>query len=337
MSAEMERWSKLKIGTDLFVAKFDRKTSETEELYTFWLSDFKTLWSESVTGKYNLLQRLADDNPTLSISDEIWDQLLSALTTVESVTQVNKDIKPGEEEFKLQLQLSFNDGIASQFHWLLKKCDGQVFFDQITKSLLQQMCELNQLIDVVKSKDDEIRQHKLEGARPLERKRFITEVFNADEFKSTLKFGCAIDEFRAIVGPSPKNDTEKVPKVAIQASPKKPPNPNNRGARNRLLIRNQTLIKPGNVEYDASDDDDEDEPTSARTEDQVKPEDQIKTEAETNSEINTEPIPTVRMPTMPIPIPKKKIRRNFNLWFSWTDFSDRCSETYVFDKLIWYF
>ncbi|XP_055303024.1 uncharacterized protein LOC129568779 [Sitodiplosis mosellana] len=303
----MDRWSKLKIGADLFVGKFDRNSSEAGESFTFWLSDFKTLWSECVSSKENLLQRLADDNPTLTISDEMSDQLLGALNTVGSATQVNTDIKPGDEEFKLQFKLLLGEGTARKFHWLLTKCEPQVFFDQITKSLLHQICDLSQLIDIVKSKDDEIRQHKLEGARSLERRRFITKVFNADEFKSQSQtFDCSVDDFRSIIGPSAKNLAKNEANEVV-ISPKKPTNAPNRGGRNRMLFRNQPFIKPGNVQYDESDGD-EDEPASARTEVEVKPEDQIKID----DEAKIEPVETAPRPTMPIPIPKKRLKREFN-------------------------
>lgn len=295
----MERWSKLKLGANLFLSKFDRKNSETVDSFTFWLSDYKTLWSECINSKDNLLQRLADDNPALTITDEIFDQLVGALNPVESTAHANTDIKPGDEEIKLQLKLSLGDKIQSQFHWFLKKCDSETFFEQITKSLLYENCELKQLIDIVKKKDDEIKQHKLEGARPLERKRFITDVFNADEFTlQSQVFDCTIDDIERIVGKLPKKPMKNEANEAGN-SPKKPTVITSyRPGKNRLRLAQQKIVKPGDVKY-LSDDDNNDESTSIQNIAQVK------------TEADTEPVENTPRPT--IPSPKKRIRRDFNI------------------------
>lgn len=285
----MERWSKLKIGTDVFVGKFDRNNSEAVESFTFWLSDFKTLWSECVNSKENLLQRLVDDNPALVINDETPEQLLSALKRVGSAAQMNTGIKPGEKEFKLKLNLSLGDGIPSQFHWLLKKCEPQMFFDQITKSMLYQIGEYSKVIDIIKKKDDEIKQRKLEGAPPLVRTKFETEIFNADEFAlRSQMFDCTIDDLESIIGPLFKSEAKQEMIV-----PKNPTVVPNRSARHRMRLLPQELIKPGVVTYVS--DDDEDESASDKVEDQIKVE-----------EVQNTPNPT-------IPSPKKRFRSDFKV------------------------
>lgn len=273
----MELWKKLKIGTGVFICKFDRNSSETVESYTFWLSDFKKLWNESINSKDNLLQRLIDNNPTLVTTDDTSNQLVSALNAVGSTTQVTTDIKPDDEEFQLKLKLSLSEGISSQFHWLLKKCEPQLFFEQITKSLLHQIGELQkdqkQLFDIVKKKENEVIQHRLESGGSLKRTRLITEAFNEGEFTTKPQmFDCEIDDFQSVIGPLSKIRKENEEK---RISPKKP---TNGGGQNRMRLKPQKLIIPGLVEYNNESDDDKDEPVPLKADDPIKIEEPVEVE-----------------------------------------------------------
>ncbi|XP_031624687.1 uncharacterized protein LOC116341647 [Contarinia nasturtii] len=252
----MEKWSKLKIGTDQYIAKLNRKDADNLGSCTLWLSDFKTLWSESFTDKFDLIQRLADSNPALNIDDEIGEKLISEIFAFESA---KIDAYTNDDD-EIHLQHSLTDEMGCTFQWLLKKRDAQVFFEQITKPLLQQIGEMEDnekvLIEIINKKDAEINQYKLEGAPELNRKKYITEKFDDTKYTSPSKvFNCSIDSFEGMISPLSK----KIAKREESISPQKPTFvPTNlveaRTGRNRMQTqyRQPTSL---DVEYDVSDDD----------------------------------------------------------------------------------
>lgn len=284
----MEQWLKLKIGDDLFIAKFEEKSAENlENSFTFWLSDFKTLWNEYAINKDNLLQRLAEENPSLEINDEIPKQLMGAVGSLETA---NAHIKPDDDEIKLQVKLLLDGKVSIDFYWLLKRCEPQLFFEIITKPLLHQVGELQfnkmQLIGIIKKKDAEINQYKLDGALPLTRTGFITEPFVEEKLvTSPAMFNCAIDDFQNMIGPIFKHEYQ-----VASTSSKKQTIP--RGKRHRVQPVYQEFVKPGRVTYES--DDDEEQPNETA----------IETCIETATETFTEPTRSS---------PPKRIRRTFKL------------------------
>lgn len=293
----------------MYAVKFDTKSEENHELFTFWLSDFKTLWTETIRTKFELFQRFVDENASLSMDDGTTNQLIGALGTFTKYYQNNTEIKPNDDEIKFQFKLGLDGGVLTNFYWLLKKCEPQVFFEQMTKSLLHQINELEkskkQLIEIVKKKDDEIRQYGLEGAPPLQRKKFITAPFDEAAFTARPQmFNCDIAEFETVIGTLFKCITPEEPKRII--SPVKPP------VHGRKIRIQPAFVRPGEVSYDSGDDD--------------EPNDQIKTEVEINAETNTETNTDINEqeamevaapelePNKPNkPNPRKRIRRDFNL------------------------
>lgn len=283
----MEQWLKLKIGDDLFIAKFEQKSAEIlENSFTFWLSDFKTLWNEYSITKDSLLQRLAEENPSLEINDEIPKQLMVAVGGLETANAIKTD----DDEVKLQVKLLLDGEVSIDFYWLLKRCEPQVFFEMITKPLLHQVGELQfnkkQLIEIIKKKDAEINQYKLDGALPLTRTGFITEPFVEEKLvTSPAMFNCAIDDFQNMIGPIFKHEY----KVASTSS-KKQTIP--RGKRHRVPPVYHEFVKPGRVTYES--DDDEEQPNETAIEPSI----------ETAAETVTEPTGSS---------PPKRIRRTFRL------------------------
>lgn len=298
----MEHWTKLIIGSNVYIVKFDTKSDENHELFTFWLSNFKTLWTETINTKDQLFQRFADENASLTIDDDNTNQLIGALGTFAKYFQCNAEIKPNDEEIKFQFKLSLDGGVFTNFHWLLKKCAPEIFFDQVTKSLLHQIGELEEskkhLNEIVKKKDDEIRQYGLEGAPPLMRKKFITEPFDETVFTARPQmFNCDISDFEAVLGPLSTYIAPEEPKREV--SPLKPPN-HGRNARAQ-----QKIVKLGEVSYESSDDDQPNE--------QVKTQNEVKTE--TNVEITEQEAMEVTPPKLEPNKPRKikRIRREFHL------------------------
>lgn len=283
--SKMEQWSNIQIGSNICIIKFDRNSDVNQESFTFWLCNFKKLWSESLNSKDELFQRFKDYNPTTN-DDEITNQLIEALGTREKYTEVNADIKSSDNEIKFEFALQLNEGVSMKFYWLLKKCDEQIFFEQITKPMMHQIGDKNKLIEIVKKKDDEIGQYKLVCTESL-RKRFITQPFQESDM--TSMFDCEIEQFESIIGPLKKNIDKDIAKNDT-VSPAKSPFAASKRGRNRLRPAYQDIVKPG-VTYDPSDDDD----------DEVK----IETEAaQVKAEIVESP---------PEPSAKKRIRRDLNL------------------------
>lgn len=134
-NSKMECWTKIDIGPNVYVVKFEKKIDENQESYTLWLSDFKALWTETINTKDELFQRFADENVSTAIDDETADRLIEALGTFTKYYQTSADIKPNDEGIKFQCKLDVDVGTATKFYWLLKKCEAQVFFEQMTKSV----------------------------------------------------------------------------------------------------------------------------------------------------------------------------------------------------------
>lgn len=212
----MERWSHLKIDSGSYIIKIDQNiASNSEPLFTFWLSDFKTLWRDTIFSKEDINNRISGNNPSMIINDKITDESIATIRKVEHLLCANTNIDMNGDEIYLQLIYAADDELSINFKWILKKCEPHQFFNEITKALLQQITELQkhkeQLIDVAKRKDDEIRQYKLQGAPELMRKRFITEEFKADKFTpmSEMLSLQLIKDLDSLIGPLP------LPKIDI--------------------------------------------------------------------------------------------------------------------------
>lgn len=260
----MERWSKLPNESGVYIIKFDRNSVENSEpLHTIWLSDFKTLWSESFATKEALFKRISDENPTLITDEEMEAKVIAGLGTMDKTTQMNTSINPNDDEISLQMKYFIKGEISIKFHCSLKKCESHVFFDEITKPMLRQIGQLQddrqQLIEVIEGKDVEIKMYKLDRTEPLLRKQFITKEFDKTAFAlQSQMFNCEITEFESVIGVLPKNivtkdsKDESTPVKDHTSNAKSPRGGKNR--RRRLVY--QEVVRPG-VTYDNSDGDDD--------------------------------------------------------------------------------
>lgn len=188
----MDRWLNFQINdSDHFIIKFCCNHDDTtESVATCWLSNFTSLWTESITTKSELLDRFFAENGVIDRSSEgIEKQVLDTIGTLPpdskhieiSIDNNNEDDQIITLKFKYILS-----GIPVRFHWKLTKSDSKQFFDVITKSIFQQLFELQnrneELVQIIKSKDLEIEQYKLDGAKPLMRKQFITRPFDENDY-----------------------------------------------------------------------------------------------------------------------------------------------------------
>lgn len=261
----MERWSKLQTESGLYIMKFSRNNVENlESMYTFWLSDFKTLWSESFVTKEALFERISDENPALIIDDGIEDKVMVALGKIDKTTQTTTSINSYDDEIDLKMKYFIDGGITIKFHCLLKKCESSAFYDQITKPMLHHVGELQndrqQLIEIIQKKDEEIKQYKFDRTEPLMRKHYITKEFDKTEFSQQSEmFDCEITEFESVIGILPKRIVANNSKE--EKTPEKMHNPTSnarspRGGKNRRRLVYQEIVRPG-VNYENSDSDDD--------------------------------------------------------------------------------
>lgn len=263
----MERWSHFQTETEVFIWRLDQSCDN----FTIWLSDFKALWNETVTNS-DLIKRFSDKNPTLATDDEeIKGQLFGALGIVTSIKDATVRNKPNSDDVELQLKYIIFGDVEVKLEWLLKKCGALEFFDQITKSMLRQLSELQdqktELCALAKKKDQEIGQYKLELKDKQIRKRFITERFEEEKFTlQSQMFNCEIDQFQRVIGLLPKKVvSEEEPKVHVECNTAEQPikktsvvkHANARSKRNQIRLKCPELIRPG-VRYENSSDDDND-------------------------------------------------------------------------------
>lgn len=264
----MDQWTHLWLNSGEYIIKLDPFAGDdSDSTFTCWLSDFKSIWSESISTKEDLFKRVSNENPTLSLHDDIKEQLIDAVSTAKCISQGNEQIVPDTDDIDLLLEYSLPGNESSvKFRWILKKCGSQELFDQITKPLLRQTRELEkqkkQLIDIAQRKDDEIKQYKFEGAAELKRKKFITAEFKDTEFtpQSQMFDSEIFDQFQSIIGPLAKkevkddnakdndNPNSSAMRVAIvqHTSP--------RGRRNQRKPMYKRPIRQGVTKYDSDSD-----------------------------------------------------------------------------------
>lgn len=188
----MDQWLSFQINdSDHFIIKFCcNQDDNTESVATCWLSNFTSLWTESITTKSELFDRFFADNEIIDRSSEgIEKQVLDTIGTLPPDSRKNIEILVDNNDVDQIIMLKFKyilSGIPVRFHWKLTKSDSKQFFDVITKSIFQQLFELQnrneELVKIIKSKDLEIEQYKLDGAKPLMRKQFVTRPFDEHDY-----------------------------------------------------------------------------------------------------------------------------------------------------------
>lgn len=83
------------------------------------------------------------------------------------------------------LCFKYNDGVPFKFSWNLSKNSDEIFFEQITTSLINSLAIMDdqnrELKTIIQQKDAEIEQYKFEGIQ-LIRKNLETKVFKENDF-----------------------------------------------------------------------------------------------------------------------------------------------------------
>lgn len=212
----MNTWIKLEINSQNYIIQFVRDTQPVDST-TCWLSDFNAIWNETFHTTAGIMKRIKDENPLL-LSTEIEQMLMNTITVIPKTTgkQSTEQIKLNQIDDCMRLQLKYylSDDVPLKFFWNLKKCEPNAFFNMITKPMLKQIGNLQQnnqhLMDIIKKKDLEIEQYKLDGAAPLIRKQFVTKPFDVKQLtEESQMFDCLVSEFSAVYDAHNQNSSNE--------------------------------------------------------------------------------------------------------------------------------
>lgn len=146
------------------------------------------------------------------------DQDLENILRMIMVPSTNSTLKNNKLSFK------YNEGVPFKFSWNLTKDSDEVFFEQITTSLINSMAIMEEqnkeLKTVIQNKDAEIEQYKLEGVK-LVRKNLETKIFNESEFDETFQKGDFVEFMKSFVKVEENsNITKKTPVKELSTSSK---------------------------------------------------------------------------------------------------------------------
>lgn len=194
-------WSKYEENAEKFFVRITHKRLlDGKDQRTCWLTDLKSLYSETLNTSADVMERAQNENPLMLVL-KIEEKILQAISTPPNTiaTAEAEQITFDRATNRIQLKYHLSENIPLKFYWTLSKCDETAFFEMITMPLIRQMIHAEEtnrnLIEIVKRKDLEIEQYKLDGAPPLLRRQFVTEHFNANKMKLLAKplFGCVSD------------------------------------------------------------------------------------------------------------------------------------------------
>jgi len=171
-------WKKFKIeGKELLI-----KHSLIDECHKIVVTNFINLWHEEIANE-DLLIRCKGMNRLVEATDEVF--LRNALSLLQTeADHVIRSFVQADHETVLELHTCL-DGLKFRIKFFLKLANNILMFEELTCPLLTVVADLekrNQLLmDMIKKKDLEILEYKLEGAQ-ISRKAVETEQFDADVF-----------------------------------------------------------------------------------------------------------------------------------------------------------
>lgn len=163
----MDKWSIFKIDSIDYVIKFDQQEEgDTLQSIACWLSDFTSLWSETIV-THDALVRFKKCNPLLECN-EMKTQILSTICSMPKNGNNLHLIGQTTDNVHLSAKYYLSDGsddIPLKFTWTLDKSCSQSFHENFTNILLQKMFELEKtneyLIEIIRKKDQEILKHTI--------------------------------------------------------------------------------------------------------------------------------------------------------------------------------
>lgn len=175
-------WKPVKIDCKTFFMKYEKHVN-----HKVYLSDVVHVWMEDLPS-HNVATRCKEMN--MFIEAEPEDLADHVYTLVDSDTEskeitINFDAKNCIVNIKSQLA-----GVPFHYMFKMLEVDAETVCREVTVPLmilaLQQQSHLSQLCDLLKAKDAEIEQYKLEGAL-LKKRKVQTEPFCEDYFMNNTK------------------------------------------------------------------------------------------------------------------------------------------------------
>ncbi|XP_037038468.1 non-homologous end-joining factor 1-like [Bradysia coprophila] len=154
--------------------------NRSNDNFQFNLTNLKELWNEKVEWQA-ILKRAKDENPIMNVTEKesaVERTIFSPAKHYQTCTSTN-----GTE---LMLKTKhYISAVPFHFQWKLTKSGADVFYEEITRKLLVSLLNVQdqrtELFEVIKRKDAEIAQYKIEGA-VLARRQLATQPFLKSEF-----------------------------------------------------------------------------------------------------------------------------------------------------------
>lgn len=181
-------WKTIQINSTAYIFKLRHNGAQNKT--ACFLSDFKTIWSEALDSS-ELLSRAKTENPFLDEYDAILNTTISNLPTESNATPSNIELVECNDEVKLKLKY-YVEKVPFVFYWNLTQCNINVFFEEVTQTLLGHVANLQNETDTLRAllvrKDAEIAEYKNERSCPLTRRHLITEPFDQSQIQSMHLF-----------------------------------------------------------------------------------------------------------------------------------------------------
>lgn len=139
------RWSEIKVESIDYVIQI--VTHKTSDQLTCWLSDFSSIWHETITVD-NMLKRYKECNHELQLNDERQLTLLEYSAHPENANSWT--IVRNEGMLKLQTKNYITVDDPLEFHWSLEKVSDPAIFGKFTKSVLTDIIKLQRFNESMK-------------------------------------------------------------------------------------------------------------------------------------------------------------------------------------------
>lgn len=274
-------WSKFEENSEkLFVHFTHKRLPDDKDEIACWLTDLKVLFSETLIGMSEVMERVISENPLL-LTSGIEKKVLETILVLpkKSVAAKVDQITFSRANNRLQLKYYLSEKVPLKFYWTLGKCDETKMFEMVTVPLLRRIVQAEEkcrdMVDIIKRKDLEIEQYKLDGAQ-LTRSHFATALFDASQMKSQAQplFDCSVGDLLLtntvdaiddgplnVSSSSRESETSKTSKTdKVEDIPAKSFVPNRHRARKIKRTRYDAVPFSGPTKpiYKSSDDDNDD-------------------------------------------------------------------------------
>ncbi|KAJ9591395.1 hypothetical protein L9F63_002001 [Diploptera punctata] len=173
-------WKQLKIQNDVFLIRNVNSNGK----YTIFISNLIKIWAEELTID-NFYQRCKKLNPLMEGEQETLTEWILSLLNSDSIANIKLMECDDSQVLEIRSKLS---GVPFVFKFYLDPVSSEMFYEEMTLPLIfmiqQLQSQKNKLFDLLKKKDVEINEYKMEGAQ-LSRKNIETAAFNIKQFEES--------------------------------------------------------------------------------------------------------------------------------------------------------